>query len=203
MHACALGAATENWAHSGAHRVCALQRTTRFMAKERVHSQAAPSASDTPGLGPWSKVRKRPCQLRGTQRSATAVPTAPPAACATCTRLLEKREPHQAALHTRPAQSLQKQAASANALIVSVTQCPSLRSWPCWADVIAMPVEAGHTMRPRCTAERPLPAMAKAALLSGLNYVPASRVSVVLIEANYVRSRNACMSAHLLQIKLR
>lgn len=57
-------------------------------------------------------------------------------------------------------------------------------------------------MRPRCTAERPLPAIAKAALLSGLNDVPASYVSVVLIEADSV-SRNDCASAHLLQTKLR
>lgn len=102
-----------------AHRVCALHSTTRLMAKERMHSQAAPSASDTPGLGPWSKVRKRPCQSCGTQRSATAVPSAPPAACAACTPTREKHKPSQAALLICFAQTLQKQAPSANALMVS------------------------------------------------------------------------------------
>ena len=67
-----------------------LHRMTIFMAKDSVPSHIAPVISDTPGLMPWSNVRKRPCHDPGTQRSATAVPTAPPsawAACAGCTHL--------------------------------------------------------------------------------------------------------------------
>ena len=57
-------------------------------------------------------------------------------------------------------------------------------------------------MRPKCTAERPLPAIANAALLSGLKDVPASYVCLTLTQA-CCKSRKYCASAHLLQTKLR